>query len=817
MNDCSQDQGQLMRIPSGTYRIQFNSSFTFRNAEEIVDYLFELGISDLYASPIFKARKGSRHGYDVTDPNQINPDLGGEEAFERLNKKLRSKDMGWLQDIVPSHMAYDPDNWMLMDVLEKGKDSSFFDFFDISWNAALEEVKGKLLAPFLGKPYLEALKSGEIKLARSERGITVNYYDWRLPLKTGSLEKIGKDLDEINRDHRALDGLLSEQLYKLAYWKSASEESNYRSFLNISGLISLKPEAFEKTHELIFKLVKEGKFTGLRIDHIDGLFDPADYLSRLKPKAVDAYLIIEKILTGKEALPKEWPVEGTTGYDFLNQLNGIFCDTSSAGKFDKLYSDFTGIRTNYDDLLYERKKMVVQKYMAAKVNYLAQLAKHFQELRETAGQLTLAEFKRIILEVMASYPVYRTYISEKSLSKVDLHYLNSAIESAKGRNPDLFERFDSFKSMVQLLIYFLMRLQQYTGPIMAKGFEDTLLYCYNRLLSLNEVGGSPDKFGTTLSDFHLFCRQRDLSLNATATHDTKRGEDVRARINVLSELPDEWSKLLNKLAGGFEDRNTEYFLYQTLLGAWPFEPFDKIEFAERIKQYMLKSAREAKTHTSWLEENGGYEQALLLFVEKILLNEKFLESFLPFQKKIAFFGVFNSLSQTLIKICAPGIPDFYQGTELWDLNLVDPDNRRPVDYKKRKALLKEIRDKDAQELLSGKEDGRIKMFLIYKLLNAKISGEYIPLVVEGRFKNNIIAFVRGKVIAVAPRFLTSVVKEGELPLGEKVWQDTRVILPGGFSGAYNDAIVGDEVAGKGFLSVGKILKRFPAALLCPKE
>jgi len=799
-----------MRFSSATYRIQFNPSFTFQDAEGIVDYLCELGISDLYASPIFEARKGSAHGYDVTDPNQINPELGGQGSFERLVTKLKGVGMGWLQDIVPNHMAYDPENRMLMDVLEKGSKSSYFDFFDISWQVAHEEVKGKLLAPFLDKPYRQALKNGEIRL----EGSSIVYHNWRFPLRPGSLEKIGEE-----RGSEALDRLLRDQLYKLAYWRSASEESNYRRFFNIDGLISLKPEAFDKTHELVFKLASEGKFTGLRIDHIDGLFDPADYLARIREKAGDAYVLVEKILTGNEILPKEWPVEGTTGYDYLNRLNGIFCDTGNQDKFNKIYAGFTGIKASCADLRYEKKKSIVERHMFSKVNYLARLLKRFLDLKGVAEKLGLAEIRALLVELLACFPVYRTYISEKEFSRTDLNYLKQAVEEAKGRRPEILGHFDVFERAVELffsktlsrparkrLTYFLMRLQQYTGPIMAKGFEDTLLYNYNRLLSLNEVGGSPESFGISLGDFHIHNKRISddwpNTMLSTSTHDTKRGEDVRARLNVLSEIPEEWGRMLKEWSGinkgvGAPDANEEYFIYQTLIGAFPFDMKDYPEFVERIKQYMLKALREAKAHTSWLKPDKHYEKAALNFIDKILADpekNKFLKSFLPFQKKIAFYGIFNSLSQTIIKLTSPGVPDIYQGAEVWDLSLVDPDNRRPVDFAGRKALLQEIKKITEEELLASMGDGRIKLYVINMALHARGSGEYIPLTVAGKFKDNIIAFARGRKVTVAPRFLTRVVKEGELPIG-KVWADTSISLPDGK-----------------ILAVADVLEKFPVAL-----
>ena len=841
-----------MKIPCATYRLQFNPAFTFEQAAEIIDYLYELGISDLYASPIFKARKGSSHGYDVTDPGQINPELGGQEAFERLSDRLRSLDMGWLQDIVPNHMAYDPGNRMLMDVMEKGNRSSYFDFFDISWHVAHEEVKGKLLAPFLGKPYRQALKSGEIKL----EGKSVIYHEWRFPLRIGSLEKTGKSPEEINSDPEALDRLLRDQLYKLAYWRSASEESNYRRFFNISGLISLKPQAFEKTHELIFKMVNEGKFTGLRVDHVDGLYDPGEYLSWLRERAGSVYVVVEKILSGEESLPGEWPVEGTTGYDYLNRLNGVFCELGNEDDLNKVYADFTGINFSCADLRYEKKKLVIERHMAAKVDYLARLFKRFVDLKGVAGGLSLDGIRSVLIEIIASFPVYRTYVSEKQFSKLDLHYLKQAIEEAKRRRGDLFEQIIAFERSIQIffsealsrparrrLLYFLMRLQQYTGPAMAKGFEDTVLYNYNRLLSLNEVGGSPERIGVPPGEFHDFNKRMaeewPYTMLATSTHDTKRGEDARARLNVLSELPDEWEKQLrewSRIASGMRyegwgmrvpDANEEYFLFQALLAAFPFSMEEYPAFVFRIKEYVVKALREAKAHSSWLKPDRAYEKAMLGFIDKLLgqpMENKFLARFLPFQKKVAYFGVLNSLAQTVIKMGSPGVPDLYQGTELWDLSLVDPDNRRPVDFTRRRRYLQEIRDKDGLELFSTREDGRLKLFILWKALQARKAapelysgGQYLPLAVTGRHRDRVIAFARRKgdawAVVMVPRFLTGLIKEGELPLGQGVWQDTAVVMPESCPDSLNDIFTGNMVRSGGQVRLADALTRFPVALL----
>ncbi len=931
-----------MRIPSATYRIQFNPPFGFKNAKRIIPYLTELGISDVYASPIFKARKGSTHGYDVVDPNQLNPELGGMEDFEGLTEELKNYGMGWIQDIIPNHMAYDYENQMLMDVLENGESSEYFHFFDIEWNHPYESIRGRLLAPFLGRFYGESLEDGEIQLKYDDTGLTINYYNLRFPLKIESYvnvfthklstlkKKLGDDhpdftkllgilyvlktlpsREEINERYdqtrfvkrmlwelytknqeikrfvdenietfngekgnpesfNLLDNLLSEQLFRLSFWKVATEEINYRRFFNINELISLRIEdedVFNHTHSLIFKLVEEEKISGLRVDHIDGLYDPTDYLKKLREKAGEIYIVVEKILDPEEELPSYWPVQGTTGYDFLNYVNSIFCERKNERKFDKIYSGFTGFKASYGDLVCEKKRLIIGKHMAGDVDNLAHLMKGISSRYRHGGDITLYGLKRAIVEVMTLFPVYRPYISAEVFSETDRSYVKEAVKKAAQSNPGLLyelnfiERFLLLKSRDYLAeeekkqwVHFVMKFQQFTGPLMAKGFEDTILYIYNRLLSLNEVGGNPSKFGISLEKFHSLNKKRvsswPHSLTTTSTHDTKRGEDIRARINVLSEIPQEWDSNIKRWGKinrrkkravngrNVPDRNDEYFFYQTLIGAFPFDATEYPTFIERLKNYIIKAVREAKVHTAWLKPDEDYEDAYISFVEEILQpseENQFLKEFVPFQKKVAYYGIFNSLSQTLIKITSPGVPEFYQGTELWDLNLVDPDNRRPVDFEKRRSFLRDISSKIETDVLSlitklfsSKEDGRLKLFMIYRALQAKNensevfqNGVYIPIEVRGTFKDHIVAFARNYgntwVVTIAPRLLTTLIKEGELPLGQHVWDNTHIILPEGAPFLWKDAIATQLIEGGKILPMSEVLKHFPVALLMSKE
>jgi len=926
-----------LRVPLATYRLQFNRDFGFAQAKAIIPYLHDLGITDLYVSPIFHARTGSAHGYDVVDPNRLNPDLGTAEEFKSLIEEARRYGMGWIQDIVPNHMAYDGQNRMLMDVLENGEASPYFDYFDIEWNHPYESINSKILAPFLGAFYGECLENGEIVLGYDHDGLSINYYALRLPvaiesysavfsnaaaalrrnlggnhpdvikllgvlyvlknlpskeeareraeqvrfvksmlweLYTGSREVkqlIDTSVARFNgtkgdaESFNPLDQLLSQQHYRLSFWKVAAEEVDYRRFFNINELISLKVEdekVFRDTHSLIFKLVREEKFTGLRIDHIDGLFNPFHYLSRLRQELGEIYIVVEKILGFDEKLPQHWPVHGTTGYDFLNFVNEVFCEPKNERRFSQIFEQFCGYQRACPEVTGEKKRLIIGKYMAGDIENLAHLLKRISSRDRHAADVTLYGLKRALVEILTFFPVYRSYVSQENFSEQDRLQLREAILRSKEINPGLLLELNFIQRFLLLQFtdrtpyeermrwtHFVMRFQQLTGPLMAKGFEDTTLYVYNRLLSLNDVGGNPGRFGVSLGEFHKFNRQRSEqwlhSMNATSTHDTKRGEDVRARINVLSELPDEWARCLQSwhrvnrnrrsILRDTEvpDRNDEYFLYQTLLGALPLTEEPDSSFLERLKAYVIKAVREAKVHTEWLKPDLAYEEAFTQFVEKILKpseSNPFLHDLVLFAKKIAHYVMLNSLSQTLLKLASPGVPDFYQGTELWNLSFVDPDNRRPVDFKVRNKLLRDLKERtktDPAGLLAelrASMDGRIKLFLIHRILQARKknsqlfqSGSYLPLEIRGQCKDHVASFARRHnshwAIAVAPRMLTGIVEEGRYPLGPDIWKDTRIVVPDGAPVGWQDAVCGHSVVDSHSLLLGDVLKDFPVALL----
>jgi (1->4)-alpha-D-glucan 1-alpha-D-glucosylmutase len=666
-------------------------------------------------------------------------------------------------------------------------------------------------------------------------------------------EFIGQNVREMNGtpgDSKSFDELhelVKVQAYRLAYWRVAADDINYRRFFDINDLAGLRMEnesVFEITHRFVLDLLRQGKVDGLRIDHPDGLYDPAQYFRRLQrglkpesgenvPDAKQFYVVIEKILTGEEQLPKEWPVDGTTGYDFLNLVNGLFVDPESVGKLDRIYRVFIGGRVNFDNLVYRSKKIVMHAALASELNVLANALSRIALANRHTCDFTLNSLRDALSRIVACFPVYRTYISENHVSETDQKDIQEAVACAKRQSPGSdFSVLDFVQDALLLnkaetqgkvyrnnVIRFAMKAQQFTSAVMAKGLEDTSFYRYHRLDSLNEVGGDPRRFGESVEVFHAKMAERAKSwphsMLETSSHDTKRSEDVRARMNVLSEVPAQWGKAVRRwreLNHGKRrlvddvlapSRNDEYLLYQTLVGAWPFDGDQAGDscFRDRIKQYMLKAVREAKEKSSWANPNANYESAVTAFVDEMLTasggENEFLNSFAAFQQSIARVGMLNSLSQTLLKLTCPGVPDLYQGTELWDLSLVDPDNRRPVDYSRRARILKEMEDWPTSpeslkahllDLTSHMSDGRIKMYLTWKTLNLRkqrpelfLRGDYLSLKVQGPKAEHLLAFSRRcegtELVVAVPRLCAKLADgEGVFPAAQDWWKDTRVEL-----------------------------------------
>jgi (1->4)-alpha-D-glucan 1-alpha-D-glucosylmutase len=721
-----------------------------------------------------------------------------------------------------------------------------------------------------------------------------------------------------------LHEVLNAQPYRLSYWRVAADEINYRRFFDVNELAALsmeKPAVVDATHALILRLLATGKVTGVRIDHPDGLYDPREYLQRLQahyalcvarsvfdsapefagndwaewegpllealrhsaagspdpPFRRPLYVVVEKILGKGEPIPEDWPVHGTTGYEFLNVLNGLFVDADSAGPFTRTYERWRGRNGLFPDVIYQKKFLILQVALASELHVLAHQLDRLSEKNRWSRDFTLNSLRHALREIIACFPVYRSYISGDAIHPRDRYYVETAVARAKRKNPAISDSLFDFARHMILLNYpegagdedraeqrrFVGKFQQVTAPVMAKGVEDTAFYVYNRLLSLNEVGGDADTFGVSPSALHRLNKQRQerwpRSLSSTATHDTKRGEDVRARLNVLSELPQDWARALPRWGRlnrrhrvqlddvTAPDRNDEYLFYQTLVGAWPLEPFAgrvAEEFVARMQAYMQKATHEAKVHTSWVNPNPAYDDGVRRFVAGVLdpaASTAFLADFQAFQRRISHYGMLNSLGQTLLKIASPGAPDTYQGTELWDLNLVDPDNRRPVDYGLRRRLLDELKARAAEagprmaEFARGlaveKEDGRVKLYVTWRALHARrdnpdlfTGGDYLPADPAGGRRDHVCAFVRrgngGVAVAAVPRLMTRLVPQaGDLPLGAAVWEDTRLLLPGIEPGRrLRNVFTGEEVMsreheGQAAVPAAEVFASFPVALL----
>jgi (1->4)-alpha-D-glucan 1-alpha-D-glucosylmutase len=685
------------------------------------------------------------------------------------------------------------------------------------------------------------------------------------------------------RSFDRLDALLSAQPYRLAYWRVAAEEINYRRFFDINELAALRmedPEVFDRTHAFAFELLREGCIDGMRIDHVDGLYDPGDYLDRLQARAREVrpdlfpddrrlYLVVEKILSLDEWLPS-WPVEGTTGYEFLVRVNNLFVNARNERAVNGAYERFTRLRVPFREFAYRCKQIVLRMSMASELQVLAHGLNRLSERNRHYRDFTLNLLVHAMREIISSFPVYRTYVNgrESGVSAHDRRYIDHAVNEAKRRNPRhpsvvfefvrglLLKRADYIPEEERgEHLKFVSKFQQVTSPVTAKGIEDTALYLYNRLVSLNEVGGEPDKFGLAPDAMHAWLAERARrwphGLSASSTHDTKRSEDVRARINVISELPGEWRQATGRWARmnrrarsvidgeSYPSRNEEYLLYQTLVGTWPFDPMtaeQEREYRQRIHDYMLKTMREAKVFTSWLNPSEPHENAMARFVETVLSpsHVAFRNDFVPFARRVARYGIYNSLAQLAIKIGAPGVPDFYQGTELWDFSLVDPDNRRPVDYTKHRQVLDSLEPPDhgrsalASELLENPADDRLKLFATTTMLRARRAahevfrcGRYEPLAVEGSAREHVFAFARvlgqRQTLVCVPRLVATLMPEPNVPLGD-IWGNTRISVPDAASPCYRQAFTGAYVTpieenGRRWIRAADAFAEFPIAFL----
>lgn len=899
-----------MYIPPSTYRIQFNNQFTFQNLEENLDYLTSLGIGAIYASPVFGAVPGSNHGYDVTDPHNFNPEIGTLQQFGQLISRLKSMQTGWIQDIVPNHMAFHPNNSWLTDVLEKGRQSAYAGYFDIEWDHPV--FKDKVLVPVLGKTPDEAVENNEIKLHWENGGFFICYYDFRLPLSGESFHELleeYKDLEEsqyvgqgiastefktdpafsgfgwsnsrerfqaiyntdssfenlvdhicenTNSNPSKLKELLSKQHYVLAHWQVTDQVLNYRRFFTINGLISLcmeNPKVFEDYHSFIQKQVNEGRFQGLRIDHVDGLLCPGIYFERLRASmGEETYIVAEKILERHEQLNKKWPLQGSSGYDFLAIVNNVFTNQEGCRLLNAFYKDFANIKLDPEDIIYLKKKLILTHSFRGDWDNICRKA-------EETGLITFNEsitrenLHEAIGEFLVNFPVYKLYSYELPLDEEDATIIKRITDRSISRTPHLAaplnklrhiflgDKTISDKERKNALDIFL-RCMQYTGPLMAKGIEDTAMYWWAGFIAHNEVGDSIEADGITIPEFHQRMKERHIhyphTINATATHDTKRGEDTRSRLNVISEFSKEWMQLVRKwsvmnqsmksLINGnpAPDSNEEYFIYQTLAGAMPMNGNPDPTLSERLSEYIQKALREAKVNSDWNKPNEPYEKAVKDFVLKLLdENSSFMQTFQPFLKKIIPWGITNSLSQVVLKCTCPGIPDFYQGTELWDLSLVDPDNRRSVDYNLRASLLEEIQSPFVNEtalfnaLCESGTDGKIKLWITHKLMLERKKaahvfnyGEYIPLKISGEYKAHLLAFARRHeklwYITVVP------IQSALLPQNEDMlpdWKDTAITIPAPSPGHWRLLWNNSLLKGGKEIKVAEVLKKNCPAVL----
>lgn len=966
----------LNRLPTATYRLQLRTDFGLEQCAEITGYLTRLGISDLYLSPLFQARSDSEHGYDVVDHTRIEPAFGGQAALNRLGKATRASGLGILLDIVPNHMGInDPDNIYWNDVLENGPESKYSGYFDIDWNPPGSDFPGRVLLPFLGKRFGDALEDGELVVTRSEDGFVLNYFDRKFPLTplswpeiiettiSNCCENVGlqpreelqsiafqleqlksqrisardryreqcvarKRLKKLLRDNPSvvqaidttlqrqycdvespeamdsLEHLLSQQFYRLAYWPVAVDEINYRRFFDINDLAAIRveePEVFDAVHRLTFDLLGAGTVTGLRIDHPDGLLDPAAYFEQLqakyrqlvarndktrdeKSKERELYVVVEKILSGDEPLPANWAVSGTTGYELLNQISSILVDIEGVKKLQVIYRDATGISETPRDIAYTGKQAILQDAMASELFVLASRLFRMARANRYSCDFTLPVLQRALREYIACFAVYRTYIRPYGWDvEADDHgRVREAIRVAKIRNPTMSWAALDFLQDILLLQFpqnlhediqhqwrqFAVRLQQLTGPVTAKGLEDTSFYRYYPLASLNEVGAELGSSGVSVDTFHAQMERRALdwpcALSATATHDTKRGEDVRARLHVLSELPErfskafkQWCQITGPLAPDYEsqnapDINEKYLIFQTLLGTWPAResngtphPATEESFRTRIQAYFEKAFREAKQHTSWRTPSVAFESAVKQFLMRVLDTDTSpaFQILDELSSEISAAGYINSLTQLVLKATLPGVPDFYQGTEYWSFCLVDPDNRQPVDFSTRKKSLEKLQidfdSNPAQALnaLAANWGNELKQFFVVQLLRMRreckdifSSGDYQPLHVSGTFADHVIAFCRRfdnqVAIIVVPRLPYQLAASTNTQpsshndslhlrdfIGD-VWKDTAIELDSTMPQEFTETLTGRNYeAHQHHLRLSQLFVDFPFAVL----
>ncbi len=766
-----------------TYRIQLGPKFGFAQVIDIAGYLADLGITHVYLSPITEAAAGSTHGYDVTNPTRIDAELGGPEGFARMASELRGHGLGILLDIVPNHVAVlTHENRWWWDVLKFGQASAFAAYFDIDWESPGEDLRGKVLVPILGDD------DDELALDMWNDEPVLRYHEYRLPVDPATLTEPEPLVPE----------LLARQHYLVAHWREGTQRLNYRRFFDITSLAGIRqedPAVFAATHELVAPLAADRVVDGLRVDHIDGLKDPEAYLNRLAEATSEAWVVVEKITNTEEELPDTWPVAGTTGYEFLNVVNGLFVDRDGEDALTALYHEVTGEETDFAVVSYDAKHYVLEHALVPEITRLARQAPR-------AG----------IAEVLAHVPIYRSY------GRYGREFVEAAIDAARRRKPELTAEIDAVEAaLADPHSDFTQRFEQLSCGVAAMGVENTAFFRYNRLLALNEVGGNPGRFGTSIEEFHAaMARAQNRTprgLVVTATHDSKWGEDLRVRLGLLSELPEEWGSAVRRWmahnerhqVSGWPDANAEYVLYQVLVGAFPLTP-------SRAALFMAKATKEAKVHTSWTEPSPEYDTTLEHFVRAVVADDVFGVDLAEFMATLIQPGWVSWLAQTLLRLTAPGVPDTYQGAELWDLDLVDPDNRHPVDFETRRALIADAVAMTAEGARARVVEGAPKLMTLRRALEVRRGhgdtfeegSAYTPLMATGAKQRHVVGFcrqgARSEVITLVPLHV--------LRLGSD-WADTAVDLP---AGTWHNAMTGEDIRG-GHRPVSEIFARWPVALL----
>lgn len=847
--------------PRATLRLQFHRGFTLDDAAGLVDYVAGLGISHVYASPLTRARAGSTHGYDVVDYGTVNPELGGEAALRRLAGALRARGLGLILDIVPNHMGVGgAENAWWLDLLERGQASPYAAFFDVDWQPPTASLQGRLLAPFLGAPYGEVLANGDIRLQADATGkVHAVYGEHQFPIRAEDQAEAAV-LAGGDTDPARLHELLERQHYRLAWWRTASDEINWRRFFDIAGLGGMRverAEVFDAIHALPLRLYADGVIDGLRIDHVDGLADPTGYCRQLRAR-LDAirpggYLVVEKILGSGEALPGAWPIDGTSGYDFMAEAGALLHDREGEGVLTALWSTATGQETDFAREARAAKRQILDESLHAELDRAARAFHAAARTEARQPDLTLPALRRALAEVVVHFPVYRSYLTAAGPDDRDRPVIDRSFAAARrtlspADHPALAYILARLTERPDAGL--IARFEQLTAPVTAKSVEDTAFYRYGRAIARNEVGSDPEDFAMGVQAFHEACRRRQESfpgsMLATATHDHKRGEDVRARLAVLSELAPEWRDAVGRWRemaaplrtllddGPAPETADELMLYQTIVGAWPpdlaADDAAGLEaFADRVAAWQQKAVREAKRRSSWTVPDEAYEQGAREFTLNLIQGReghRIRTEMLSFIDRIAPAGTINSMATTLLRLTVPGVPDLYQGCDFWDFSLADPDNRRPVDFAARIRALDQAAS--PRELLADWRDGRVKQAVIMRALALRkarpdlfAAGSYRPLAVQGALAGQALAFLREHGGEVAITVVTRLAGRlppapGGLPLVQpEAWGDTTVGLPDDIGReSFVDVLCGSAaLAADGGLRLREILAGLPVALL----